>query len=48
MFACCTSASRKAVPPVFERRQSLLLYPTHCEGFECSKFKDQGPAIGSR
>ena len=37
VFACYTSASRKAVLPVFERRQSLLLYPTYYEGFECSK-----------
>ena len=37
VFACYTSASRKAVLPVFERRQNLLLYPTYYEGFECSK-----------
>jgi urea transport system substrate-binding protein len=37
VFACYTSASRKAVLPVFERRASLLLYPTYYEGFECSK-----------
>ncbi len=37
VFACYTSASRKAVLPVFERRQSLLLYPTYYEGFECSR-----------
>ena len=37
VFACYTSASRKAVLPVFERRQSLLMYPTYYEGFECSK-----------
>ena len=28
VFACYTSASRKAVLPVFERRGSLLFYPT--------------------
>lgn len=37
VFACYTSASRKAVLPVFERRNSLLLYPTYYEGYECSK-----------
>ena len=37
VFACYTSASRKAVLPVFERRQNLLLYPTYYEGYECSK-----------
>lgn len=37
VFACYTSASRKAVLPVFERRDSMLFYPTYYEGFECSK-----------
>ncbi|UPA27206.1 transporter substrate-binding domain-containing protein [Shinella oryzae] len=37
VFACYTSASRKAVLPVFERRNGLLFYPTYYEGFECSK-----------
>jgi len=37
VFACYTSASRKAVLPVFERRGSLLFYPTFYEGYECSK-----------
>ena len=37
VFGCYTSASRKAVLPVFERRQNLLLYPTYYEGYECSK-----------
>ncbi len=37
VFACYTSASRKAVLPVFERRANLLFYPTYYEGFECSK-----------
>lgn len=37
VFACYTSASRKAVLPVFERRKGLLFYPTYYEGFECSK-----------
>ena len=36
-FACYTSASRKAVLPVFEKRKNLLFYPTYYEGFECSK-----------
>ena len=37
VFGCYTSASRKAVLPVFERRRNLLMYPTYYEGFECSK-----------
>ena len=37
VFACYTSASRKAVLPVFERRNNMLFYPTYYEGFECSK-----------
>jgi len=37
VFGCYTSASRKAVLPVFERRNGLLFYPTYYEGFECSK-----------
>jgi urea transport system substrate-binding protein len=37
VFGCYTSASRKAVLPVFERRNNLLFYPTYYEGFECSK-----------
>ena len=37
VFGCYTSASRKAVLPVFERRKNLLFYPTYYEGFECSK-----------
>jgi len=37
VFGCHTSASRKAVLPVFERRNAMLFYQTHYEGFECSK-----------
>ncbi|MFT4160973.1 MAG: transporter substrate-binding protein [Shinella sp.] len=37
VFGCYTSASRKAVLPVFERRNGVLFYPTFYEGFECSK-----------
>ena len=37
VFGCYTSACRKAVLPVFERRKNLLFYPTYYEGFECSK-----------
>jgi urea transport system substrate-binding protein len=37
VFGSYTSASRKAVLPVFERRQNLYFYPTYYEGFECSK-----------
>ncbi len=34
---CWTSASRKAVLPVFERGNGMLYYPTFCEGLEQSK-----------
>lgn len=37
VFGSYTSASRKAVLPVFEKRNSLYFYPTYYEGFECSK-----------
>jgi len=37
VFGSYTSASRKAVLPVFERRNNLYFYPTYYEGFECSK-----------
>jgi urea transport system substrate-binding protein len=37
VFGCYTSASRKAVLPVFEKRRNLLFYPTFYEGYECSK-----------
>ncbi len=37
VFGSYTSASRKAVLPVFERRNSMYFYPTFYEGFECSK-----------
>lgn len=37
VFGGYTSASRKAMLPVIERRKNLLFYPTFYEGFECSK-----------
>ena len=37
VFACYTSASRKAVLPVFEKRNAMLFYPTYYEGYECSR-----------
>lgn len=37
VFGSYTSASRKAVLPVFERRKNLYWYPTLYEGRECSK-----------
>lgn len=37
VFGCYTSASRKAVLPVFERYNGLLYYPTYYEGLEMSK-----------
>lgn len=37
VFGSYTSASRKAVLPVFEKRDNLYFYPTLYEGRECSK-----------
>lgn len=37
IFGCYTTASRKAVLPVVERRKNLLVWPTWYEGEECSK-----------
>lgn len=37
VMGCWTSASRKAVLPVFERDNGLLYYPTFYEGLEASK-----------
>ncbi|MCD5977920.1 urea ABC transporter substrate-binding protein [Pseudomonas quasicaspiana] len=37
VFGCWTSASRKAVLPVFEKENGLLYYPTFYEGLEQSK-----------
>jgi urea transport system substrate-binding protein len=37
VFGCWTSASRKAVLPVFEAANHMLLYPVQYEGQECSK-----------
>ena len=37
IFGCWTSASRKAVLPVFESKNHLLWYPVQYEGQECSK-----------
>ncbi|PAU75854.1 urea ABC transporter substrate-binding protein [Halovibrio salipaludis] len=36
VFGCWTSASRKAVLPVFEENNGLLYYPTFYEGLEAS------------
>ena len=36
LFGCWTSASRKAVVPVVEERNSLLFYPVQYEGLESS------------
>lgn len=36
VFGCYTSASRKAVLPVFEKSKGLLYYPTYYEGLESS------------
>jgi urea transport system substrate-binding protein len=36
VFGCWTSASRKAVKPVFERLNGLLWYPVQYEGLEAS------------
>jgi urea transport system substrate-binding protein len=37
IFGCYTTASRKAVKPVVEKRDNLLVWPTWYEGEECSK-----------
>ncbi|MEH6800921.1 MAG: urea ABC transporter substrate-binding protein [Halopseudomonas sabulinigri] len=37
VFGCWTSASRKAVLPVFENQNGMLYYPTFYEGLEQSK-----------
>ena len=37
VFGSYTSASRKAVLPVFEKQENLFWYPTLYEGRECSK-----------
>ena len=37
VFGCWTSASRKAVIPVFERLNGLLFYPVQHEGEESSR-----------
>lgn len=37
VFGCWTSASRKAVLPVFEKENGMLYYPTFYEGLERSK-----------
>ncbi|HAX77827.1 MAG TPA: urea ABC transporter substrate-binding protein [Cyanobacteria bacterium UBA11372] len=36
IFGCWTSASRKAVLPVFEEKKHMLWYPVQYEGQECS------------
>lgn len=37
VFGCWTSASRKAVLPIFEHENGMLYYPTFYEGLEASK-----------
>lgn len=38
VFGCWTSASRKAVLPVFEQNKALLYYPVQYEGLESSPY----------
>src|SRR5438105_10005148 len=38
VFGCWTSASRKAVKPVFEENKGLLFYPVQYEGLEKSPY----------
>jgi urea transport system substrate-binding protein len=45
VFGGLTSASRKAVLPIFERRNSLFFYPTYYEGYECSRNVIYGGAV---
>ena len=44
VFGCWTSASRKAVLPVFEKENGLLYYPTFYEGLEQSKMNSSTSA----
>src|SRR5258708_20850497 len=37
VFGRYPAPRRKAVLPVFEKRNNLYFYPTYYEGFECSK-----------
>jgi urea transport system substrate-binding protein len=37
VFGCWTSASRKAVLPIFEQKKHMLWYPVQYEGQECSQ-----------
>lgn len=37
VVGCYTSSSRKEVLPIFEKRDALLWYPSHYEGFETSE-----------
>lgn len=37
VVGCYTSSSRKEVLPVFEKRDAVLWYPSHYEGFETSE-----------
>lgn len=37
VFGCWTSASRKAVLPIYEQKDHMLWYPVQYEGQECSK-----------
>ncbi|MEM6756359.1 MAG: urea ABC transporter substrate-binding protein [Planctomycetota bacterium] len=37
VFGCWTSASRKAVLPIFEKENGMLYYPTFYEGLEASR-----------
>lgn len=36
VVGCYTSSSRKEIIPIFEKRDALLWYPSHYEGFETS------------
>ncbi|WP_336739901.1 transporter substrate-binding domain-containing protein [Aureimonas altamirensis] len=37
IVGCYTSSARKEIIPIFEKRDALLWYPTHYEGFESSE-----------
>ncbi|UHC20122.1 transporter substrate-binding domain-containing protein (plasmid) [Methylobacterium currus] len=37
VVGCYTSSSRKEIIPIFEKRDGLLWYPSHYEGFETSE-----------
>ncbi|GMG81520.1 transporter substrate-binding domain-containing protein [Paralimibaculum aggregatum] len=48
LFGCYRSSTRKAVIPVVERHNALLMYPAQYEGFEYSKNIIYGGAVANQ